>query len=188
MHGAGWARLNVDDKKINILTVHLQPYAYWRFIPNEQKEASSRNYGGEKYRRMELQWVFNHSIRTREHPEKELWMLMGDFNSYSRKDNFHYKWSPASQGFLTHDYVEQAAPFLYDVVAEKFPETFCPSHSNKKRIDYVYVSKPLFKVIKRVEVTPDSYSKPRASGVIEHFKRPSDHFPIIVDFNLDKIK
>lgn len=188
MHGAGWARLNVEGKKINILTVHLQPYAYWRFLPGEQKEESSRNFGGEKYRRMEMQWIFNHSIRTVEHPEKELWMLMGDFNACSRKDNFHYKWSQASQSFLTHNYIERQTPWLYDVVAEKFPETFCPSHSNKKRIDYIYVSQALLKSIKKVVLQPDAYSKPKSSAVNDKFKCPSDHLPIIVDFNLDKIK
>ena len=187
MHGAGWARLDVDGKSINIITLHLQPYAYWRFLPDEKKEESKKNYGGEKYRRMEMEWILDHTVRTSENPEKELWMMMGDFNSRSRKDNFQYKWSAASQSFLVQNYIEESAPYLYDVVAEMFPETFCPSHYGKSRIDYVYVTKPLLKSITKVDPIPDSYTKCVPSG-IGKFQRPSDHYPIIVDFNLDKIK
>ena len=186
MHGAGWAKVNIEGKDINVVTLHLQPFSYWRFLPKEKKEESTRDYGGEKYRRMEMKWILDHTLRTSKHPENELWMVMGDFNARSRKDNFQYKYSLASQEFLVHNYIEETAPYLYDVVAEKFPETFCPSHG-KKRIDYVYVTKPLLKSIKKVETAPDSYTKQKPSG-IGKFMRPSDHLPIIIDFNPDKIK
>lgn len=186
VHGAGWAKVSAGDKDINIVTLHLQPYSYWRYLPDDQKEESSRNYGGEKYRRMELEWIFNHTVRTRENPENELWMVLGDFNSRSRRDNFYYKWSQASQDFLVHNYIEETEPWLYDVVAETFPGTFCPSHG-KKRIDYVYVSRPLFKAVKNVVTEPDAFSKPKPTE-LKNMKRPSDHHPILVDFNLDRIK
>ena len=186
MHGAGWAKIKLDGKDINVVSLHLQPYSYWRFLPEGKKEESRKNYGGEKYRRMEMKWILDHTVRTHEHPEKELWMILGDFNARSRKDNFYYKWSQASQDFLVHNYIEESAPYLYDVVAEKFPEVFCPSHG-KKRIDYVYLTAPLLKAVKRVETEPDAYAKPRPTE-FTNFKRPSDHHPIIVDFNLDKIK
>jgi len=186
MHGAGWAKVRVDGKDINVVTLHLQPFSYWRFLPAAKKEESKKDYGGEKYRRMEMKWILDHTVRTHSAPENELWMVMGDFNARSRKDNFQYKLSPASQDFLTHNYIEESAPYLYDVVAELFPETFCPSHG-KKRIDYIYVTKPLLKSIKNVETSPDAYTKQKPSG-INKFMRPSDHLPIIVDFKLDKIK
>lgn len=187
-HGAGWARIVIDGKEINIITLHLQPFSYWRGLPTpEMKEESKKNYGGEKYRRMEVQWILNHTVRTHQHPEKELWMMMGDFNARSRKDNFRYKWSDASQNFLTHNYIEDTAPYLYDVIAEMYPETFVPSTYEQSRVDYVYVTRSLLKAISKAETVRDSYTKPVFTG-IKNFYIPSDHLPIIVDFNLNKVK
>lgn len=187
VHGSGWAKVKVKDKDINFITVHLQPQSYWRYIPDEKKEESSRNYGGEMYRKMEMEWIFNHTVNTVGSPENDLWVLLGDFNARSRKDNFKYKWSLSDPRFTVHKYIEEVAPYFYDVVAEMFPEIFCPSHSGNSRIDYVYVTKPLLKAVRKVIATPDEYTEPVSAGVAK-YKRPSDHMPIIVDFNLDKIK
>ena len=187
VHGAGWAKVKAGDKDVNIITVHLQPYAYWRYIPDEQKDESARNYGGEMYRRMELEWIFNHTVKTHENPEDELWIMAGDFNARSRRDNFKYKWSLSDPRYSVHKYIEERTPYFYDVVAETFPEIFCPSHSGNTRIDYVYMTRPLLKAVRKVICAPDEYTRPVSSGV-GNYKRPSDHMPIIVDFNLDKIK
>ena len=187
VHGAGWAKVRMVDKDINIVTVHLQPYAYWRYIPDDKKDESARNYGGEMYRRMELEWIFNHTIRTHDNPGEELWIMAGDFNARSRRDNFKYKWSLSDPRFTVHKYIEEQAPFFYDVVAEMFPEIFCSSHSGNSRIDYVYLTKPLLRAVRKVVASPDEYTKPVSAGVGKYM-RPSDHHPIIVDFNLDKIK
>lgn len=187
-HGCGWARITLEGKAINIITIHLQPFSYWRGLPTqEKKEESKKNYGGEKYRRMEMEWILNHTTRTHENPGKEYWMMMGDFNSRSRKDNFKYKWSDASQNFLVQNYIEDTAPYFYDVIAEMFPGTFIPSTYEQSRVDYVYVTKPLLKGIVYAETVRDSYTKPVYTG-ISNFWKPSDHLPIIVDFNLDKVK
>ena len=88
---------------------------------------------------------------------------------------------------MVQKYIEEATPYFYDVVAETYPEIFYPSHSGKSRIDYMYVTKPLLKSIRRVDAEPDSYTKAVPSGVKAYYS-PSDHYPIIVDFNLSKIK
>lgn len=186
-HGAGWARLHIDGKDINIVTLHLQPFNYWPGVPKEQQEESKKNCDGEKYRRLEMEWILNHTSQTVEKPGKELWMMMGDFNSKSRKDNFKYKMSDASEYFLVHNYIEEAAPYYYDVIAEMYPGTFVTSTFGQARVDYVYVTKPLLKAITHAESVRDSYTKPVYSG-ISNFYIPSDHLPIIVDFNLSKIK
>ena len=187
MHGAGWARVRVEGKQLNIVTLHLQPFNYWRFLPKEQKEESAKNYGGEKYRRMEMKWILNHTVRTSRHPEKENWMMLGDYNACSRKDNFHYKWSDASQSFLTHNYIEVEAPYYYDLIAESFPGLFCPSHYAGSRIDYIYCTEPVLDAVTRIVYTPDSYTKPVYSGV-NKFRSPSDHYPYILDIKLSKLK
>ena len=186
-HGAGWARVHIEGKEFNIVTLHLQPFNYYRGIPKEKREESQKNHGGEKYRRMETEWILNHTTRTVADPGKELWMMLGDFNSRSRKDNFKYKWSDASEDFLTHNYIEDTAPYYYDVIAEVYPGTFVTSTYGQARVDYIYVTKPLLKAITYAETIRDSYTKPVYSGV-SNFWNPSDHLPTVVDFNLKKIK
>ena len=186
-HGAGWARLHVDGKEINIVTLHLQPFNYYRGIPKEQREQSQKEHGGEKYRKMEMEWILNHTIRTDPNPNKSLWMMMGDFNARSRKDNFKYKWSDASEDFLTHNYIEETAPYYYDVIAEVYPGTFVSTTYGQARIDFIYVTKPLLKAVTYAEVIRDSYTKPVYSGV-SNFWNPSDHLPIVMDIKLKKIK
>lgn len=186
-HGAGWARIVIEGKEFNIVTLHLQPFGYYRGIPKEQREESKRNYGGEKYRRMEMEWILNHTVRTVDNPGKGLWMMMGDFNSRSRKDNFKYKWSDASEDFLTHNYIEDTAPYYYDVIAEMYPGTFVSSTYGQARVDYIYVTKPVLKAITYAETIRDAYTKPVYSGV-SNFYNPSDHLPIMMDINLKKIK
>ena len=187
VHGAGWARVAVQGKDINIITLHLQPYKYWRYLPDHKKAESEKNHGGERYRKMELEWIYDHTVKTCENPGQGLWIMAGDFNSRSRKDNFQYKWSLSNPNFMVQKYIEEETPYFYDVVAETYPEIFCPSHSGKSRIDYMYVTKPLLKSIRRVDADPDSYTKATPSG-IKNYYSPSDHYPIIVDFNLSKIK
>lgn len=187
VHGSGWAKVKVRDKDVNIITVHLQPYAYWRYLPDEKKDESARNHGGEMYRRMELEWIFNHTVKTKENPAEELWIMAGDFNARSRRDNFKYRWSLSDPRYTVHKYIEDRTPYFYDVVAEMFPEIFCPSHSGNTRIDYVYMTRPMLKAVRKVVASPDEYTRPVSAGVGK-YKRPSDHMPIIVDFNIDKIK
>ena len=186
-HGAGWARINIEGKEFNLVTLHLQPFAYWRGIAPEKQEESKKNHGGEKYRRMEMEWILNHTVKTVKNPGKQLWLMMGDFNSRSRKDNFKYKWSDASEDFITHNYIEEAAPYYYDVIAEMFPGVFVSSTYGQARVDYIYVTKPVLKALTKAETIRDSYTKPVYSG-ISNFYNPSDHLPIMIDINLNKIK
>ena len=68
-----------------------------------------------------------------------------------------------------------------------YPETFVPSTYEQSRVDYVYVTRSLLKAISKAETVRDSYTKPVFTG-IKNFYIPSDHLPIIVDFNLNKVK
>ena len=186
-HGAGWARIEIEGKAFNIVTLHLQPFNYWPGTPKEKQDESKKNFDGEKYRRLEMEWIINHTARKAKNPGKELWMMMGDFNSRSRKDNFKYKKNDASEEFLVHNYIEDAAPYYYDVIAEMYPGTFVSSTYGQARVDYIYVTKPVLKAISAAETIRDAYTKPVYSG-ISNFYHPSDHLPIMVDINLNKIK
>ncbi len=189
-HGAGWARIQLEgiERPLNIVTCHLRPFGYGYGVPPEKRKESSASYEGDHHRRKEAQWLLRHTVGTSEDPTKELWLMAGDFNSRSRKDNKKYKYSDAAPSFMVQDFMMSAASPYYDVVAESFPGIWCPSHANNSRIDYVYVTRDLLDACKDVFVDTDSYTAPIPAEDVSRFWNPSDHYPIIVDFNLNKLK
>lgn len=189
-HGCGWARIQIEGigKPINIVCCHLRPFGYGYGVPPEKRKESSANYEGDHHRRKEAQWILRHTVNTSADPDNEFWIMAGDFNSRSRKDNFKYKYSDAAPSFMVQDFMMSAASPYYDIVAESFRGIWCPSHANNSRIDYVYVTKPLLNACRDVYVTTDSYTSAIHSPDVDRFYTPSDHYPIIVDFNLNKLK
>ena len=111
--------------------------------------------------------------------------MAGDYNSYSRRDNYKYNWNNASLGFTTQDYMIFNSPF-YDLVYESYPDVFMASCGNL-RIDYMYVSKAMLKACANVYAETDEYTNREYSGV-SSFYIPSDHFPIVADFKISKMK
>ena len=73
-----------------------------------------------------------------------------------------------------------------DVIKEKYPEEFKPTTGSKtSRIDYVYCTKPLYDRITYADVIWDDYTTPvRDPQKLSNFWRPSDHMPIIIDFDM----
>ena len=184
---SGWYQVHVPgvEKPLNIVTVHLKHGKYGYGVPHDQRKASEERYEGETFRANELKVILDNTVRTTKNPDKELWIMPGDYNSYSRKDNWHYKWNNASPGFTAQDYMIFQSPF-FDLVCECYPDDFLPSCGNL-RIDYMYVSKPMLNACEDVYARPDAYTKREHSGVAS-FYIPSDHYPIIADFKLSKMK
>ena len=189
-HGCGWARIQLEGMRqpLNIVCCHLRPFGYGYHVPKERRKESSANYEGDQHRRKEAMWILRHTVGTSEDPTNEFWLMAGDFNSRSRKDNFHYKYSDAAPSFMVQDFMMSAESPYYDIVAESFRNMWCPSHVNNSRIDFVYVTKPLLDACKDVDPFVDSYTNAVRSEVSSNFWIPSDHHPIIVDFNLAKLK
>ncbi|MBQ7876852.1 MAG: endonuclease [Bacteroidales bacterium] len=187
VHGSGWAQVRVPGvaKPINVVPMHTKPKNYAFGIPKEMREESSARYDGAYHRRNEIKYVCEHTILKSEDPDSEYWIFAGDFNAPSRLDNWHLKKSETLQLFVPHDYIHSETPYI-DVVAECFPGMFFPSHG-KSRIDFVYMNRNLFKGVKNVYAEPDEYTRRVASGIGKFF-RPSDHYPVIVDINLKKLK
>lgn len=185
-HGAGWACVEVAGNKINIVTLHTWPQA-WAFEA-ANREQSRAEHGGDAYRRMEIEYVCTHTIGTQPDADKQLWMMMGDFNSRSRKDNYIYGYPDNDSRLWVHDYVLQETPYI-DVVAEKHEGEFRSSTAGKSRIDFVYCTPPLFECVTEADVVYDAYTEPvRDSLGLSNFYYPSDHRPIVVDFELEKQK
>lgn len=185
-HGAGWAKIIVDEKVLNIVTLHTWPQQ-WAFRTEDQ-EASKAENGGDKYRRMEIEYICKHTIGTSTNATNEYWMMMGDFNSRNRTDNAIYRYPEDSPKFLTQDYIAQETPYV-DVIAKKYPNEFKTTTGKEARIDYVYCTQPLFDIIQYADVITDEYTKPvRDPKELSNFWWPSDHRPIIIDFDLSKLK
>jgi len=182
-HGAGWATVEVNGKTVNIVTLHTWPQAY---APNvADREASRAAHGGDIYRAMEMQYICEHTIGTVPGAENQLWMMMGDFNSRSRVDNDFYGYADDDPRLLVHDYIRAHTPYL-DVIKEKYPDEFKPSTGGKtSRIDFVYCTPPLYDRIVAADIIWDDYTTPiRDPQNLSNFWRPSDHLPILVDFDM----
>ena len=188
-HGAGWAQIRLEgvSRPLNLVCCHLKPFAYGYKVPKELQQESAARFEGDQYRRREVQWILHHTVGTRAHPEQELWLMAGDFNSRSRKDNAKYQEAEDSPTFMVHDFMtSEASPYL-DLVAERNPGVFCKSHASDRRIDYIYVTAPLLDACEKVLTEPDAYTTPVQSADVEKFHIPSDHLPIIVDFSIGKL-
>ena len=184
---SGWYQVRVEGvkKPVNIVTVHLKNARYGYNVPIERRQESADNYEGEQHRVKEVTCILDHTVRKTKNPDKELWIMAGDFNSYSGKDNYIYKWNDVDKAFQTQDYMTLQSPF-FDLVSEYYPDVFMPTCGNL-RIDYMYVSKPVLRACTNVIAQPDSYTKRVNSGV-DKFYTPSDHYPIIAEFKISKLK
>lgn len=181
-HGAGWAQIEVNNQTLNVVTLHTWPQAF--AFRAEDKDSSKTEHGGDKYRRMEIEYICKHTIGSVPEAVGQHWMMMGDFNSRSRTDNAVYQYPEKDTRFLVHDYIRENTPYI-DVIAEKYPAEFKTTTGGEARIDFVYCTPPLYKNIVAADVVTDAYTKPvRDPANLSNFWHPSDHRPILVDFDL----
>ena len=133
---------------------------------------------------MEIEYICRHTILTEPDAANQLWMMMGDFNSRSVKDNWVYKFPEDDPRLWVSRYVLENTPYV-DVIAERNPNNFYTSTGGKSRIDFVYCTRPLYDRITDARIIDDAYTRPvRDAKKISNFYHPSDHLPIIVDFDL----
>lgn len=181
-HGAGWARIQLADKPINIVTLHTWPQKWFMSADPGKTEESAQAHGGDYYRALEIEYICNHTVLKAEDPDNEYWMMMGDFNSISILDNWVYEYEPEDTRFLVHDYILGKTPY-HDIIAELYPGAFFTSNWGRKRIDFVYATRALRECVKNARIVTDSYTLPvRDAQNISNFWHPSDHRPIIVDY------
>ncbi len=180
-HGACRAAINVGGKKVNIVTLHTWPQAY--AYRAENREASKAENGGHKYRRMEIEYICNHTVLAEPKAAKEYWMMMGDFNSQSPKDNHFYKYDDGDPRLMVHDYILRNTPYI-DIIGDRFAGEFHSTTYGKSRIDFVYCTPKLYKRITDAHVVTDDYTRNPVRDKSTGFHHPSDHLPVLVDFNL----
>lgn len=185
-HGAGWAQIDVGGETINVVTLHTWPQKYAFRVGKNEREADAVTGGGDRYRRMEIEYVCKHTILSVPDAGNRNWLMMGDFNAHSRVDNWVYHYPDDDTRLLVHDYIRECTPYL-DVIAERFPDNFYSSTGGKSRIDFVYCTKPMYDCVMDAAIVTDSYTRPvRNATKISNFWHPSDHRPILIDFNINK--
>lgn len=182
-HGAAWVQIEVQGQTLNLVTLHTWPqkYAY----KAENLEASANEHGGDKYRAREIEYICRQTIGSVSGADGELWMMMGDFNSRSRVDAKQYDLPEDSPAYLVHDYVREKTPYL-DIIEKWHDNAFFPTTGSGKRIDFVYATSAMYSRIRDARILGDEgwMTILRDPKKISNFYHPSDHRPIIVDFNL----
>jgi endonuclease/exonuclease/phosphatase family metal-dependent hydrolase len=182
LHGCGWATVEIEGQKVNIVTLHLAPHQWAPGLPEAEKAASAERREGDKYRRREIQYICEHTIATHPDAKDELWMMMGDFNSRSRADNAFYGYPDDDTKLLVHDYIAAETPYL-DALTEKHPGEFPVTMHYTARLDYLYLTPKMLEKAEDVRVCREYYTEPvRDPQQLSNFWRPSDHRPIIADF------
>ena len=184
-HGGGWATIEVNGKTVNLVTVHTWPQAYGYGVSKEDRPRSIAAHEGDHFRRTEMEYIINHTIGQVPGANQQLWMMMGDFNAPSPVDNSVYNFPKDDTRFLTHKFIIEHSPYI-DVVKQKNNGIFIPSSVwNGRRIDFVYATKALYDRVKNASIIWDQYTTPvRNAQNLGNFWHPSDHLPIIVNFDM----
>ena len=183
-HGAAIQRVTVKGRTINIVTLHTWPQAYGFGVGSADQAASAANKEGDKYREFEIKYICAQTVNNPAYASCQDWLMMGDFNARSSRDNWFYKYPAGDTRFLVHDYILRHTPYV-DVIAGKYPGEFKTTTGGKSRIDFVYCTPPLYERITHADVVTDAYTEPvRDPAKLSNFWHPSDHRPIVVDFNM----
>ena len=179
VHGAGWAQVEVGGKEINIVTLHTWPQRYAYKAENQAE--SGKNQEGDVFRAKEMKYICDQTIGMVPDAASQYWMMLGDFNAVSRVDNSIYGFDEDNKAFLVHDYVSENTPYI-DIVDRLHPGDFQKSTFSGRRIDFIYMTEPLFRKVRSAEIIHDGYPTAcRDPRGVTKFCYPSDHYPIIVN-------
>lgn len=182
VHGAGWAKVGLGrGKELNLVTLHTYPFKY--AYGAEDQKASAAAQGGDYFRATEMRYICEQTIGSVPAAEKQLWLMAGDFNAISSKDNFHYRKDLSDPAFLVHDYILSKTPYI-DLIADFHEGVFCKSTLSGRRIDMVYVTEALLKKVRSAEYLYDGFPAASRDSVLKKFCRPSDHYPALIKLKL----
>ena len=185
-HGAGHFTITRSGKKIHIVTLHMWPQSYGFGVATADREASTAKNEGDLYRQFEMQYIIDQTVNNAKYANEEYWLLGGDTNSTSRLDNWYKGYASNSTKLLTHDVVLNQTD-LKDVIGHRYPGLFMASTTGTGRIDIMYASPKMYGLLDNAMTIWDSWTSLTAkSTYYSSFMDPSDHLPLIMDFDLSK--
>jgi len=182
-HGAAIQRVTVKGRTINIVTLHTWPQAYGFGVGSADQAASAANKEGDKYREFEIKYICAQTVNNPEYASCQDWLMMGDFNSRSRADNWYYGYPENDTRLLVHNHILDHTD-LKDIIAERYPGSFISSTYGNARIDYMYASPSMYARIVNALTVMDKWTTATQSPYVSNFYDPSDHRPILADFEL----
>lgn len=187
-HGAGHCTVTFNGKKVNIVACHMWPQQYAYGVSGSDKQTESANkFEGDYYREFEMKYIVEQTVNKSTYSKETLWLLGGDTNSRSPKDEWFY--DPNTVGptkYLPHKYILENTN-LKDVIADRFPagRYFMTSTYASNRIDILYASPEMFNRITCSTMLFDAWAHSLpTSELVSGFHTPSDHRPVIVDFDM----
>jgi len=188
-HGAALQRISFGGKHINIVTLHLWPHAYSYYAKFVSKATSASTSAGEGHvqRLKEITYICEQTYLNPAYASEEYWLMMGDFNSRSRLDNWFYKYKDSDPRLGTHNYILDNTDWQ-DIIALKHPGEFfmtrCwDANGDAPRYDYMYASPAMYAKVQQADVIYDLWCEVKHTGISNYYT-PSDHWPILVDFKL----
>ena len=185
-HGAGHFTITVNGKKINIVTLHMWPQAYRYGAPSAEQEDSKAKNEGDLYREFEMQYIVDQTVNNSKYKNEEYWLVGGDTNAVARIDNWHYGYDTSSTKFLVHDLIASKTD-LKDVIVSRYPGCFMATTASGRRIDIMYASPAMYNMMVNSMTLIDAWvASTVVSPYYSGFKDPSDHYPLIMDFDLSK--
>ena len=185
-HGAGHFTIEINGKKLNIVTLHMWPQSYnYGVSGTANQEASAARNEGHIYREHEMQYIVDQTVNNPAYASEEYWILGGDTNSRSRLDAWYHKYADDFIGLTTHDVVRNQTN-LKDVIGDYYPRNyFFSSTYGNARIDILYASPKMFDRIENSIMLIDNWCYPRLTDNVQGWQYPSDHRPLLVDFNMN---
>lgn len=188
-HGAALHEVNAGGTSICFVTLHLWPHAYSYYAKYVSKATSASSSAGEGnlQREAEIRYICNNTRLSPEYSSRQNWLMMGDFNTRSRNDNWYYLFDPSDARLSSHNFILDNTDYR-DIVALRYPGLFFStrvwaSDGAAPRFDFVYASPAMYARVKNVLVLNDSWMDATFSGLSNYYN-PSDHRPILVDFEL----
>ena len=138
---------------------------------------------GDKYRAFEIEYICDKTVNDPAYAAQEDWLMMGDFNARSRVDNWFYNYPENDTRLLVHDHIRNNTD-LVDIIAERNPGRFISSTYGNARIDFMYASPSMYGRVANALIVIDKWTTATKSPYVSNFYDPSDHRPILVDFEL----
>ena len=183
-HGAGHFSVEINGIKLNIVSLHMWPQSYGFGVSSSNQAASTANNEGHIYREHEMQYIVNQTVNNPTYANEEYWIFGGDTNSRSRLDAWRHNYADDYIGLTTHDVVRNQTN-LKDVIGDYYPRNyFMTSTHGSSRIDFLYASPKMFERIDNSITLIDEWCRPRDNGNARGWQAPSDHRPILIDFNM----
>lgn len=185
MHGGLKATVRRKDMTLHLVALHTFPHDYSPLAAD--REASSRLREGDGYRVREVKYICDHTVGEDIDAGRHFWLMAGDFNAVSRRDNEFYRLAEEDSAFAVHDYIACHTPYC-DAMADYYAGELKPTLAGvPQRIDFVYCTQALLERITSIDVIDDEYTHPVKDATPDiDFFRPSDHLPIQVDFDMSE--